>query len=411
MARPKNSVPTYRLHSPSGTARCWVGGKWINLGKYNSPESRSEYARVLAEVAVAPVPAAAPGAAHADVTVNELLLGFWRYAEQHYRRADGTPTNELPQFKQTFRLVRELYGHTPAREFGPLALKALRQKMIDARWSRKLINQRVGRVRRAFRWAVENELVPVTVLQALAAVQGLQAGRSPAKETEPVMPVEEAHVRATLPFLRPAVRAMVQVQLLTGMRPGEVCQLRPCDLDTAAAVWLFRPTQHKARHRDRPRVVAVGPRAQRLLTEFAPASPTDYYFSPRRVVEQLHAERAANRKTPWYASHTKRNAEQRAARPNGLPAERYSVTAYDRAISRAVVKANARRAQLAGTDNFDPVPHWHPNQLRHAQGTRVRREYGLEAAQVVLGHARADVTQVYAEADVAHAARVAAEIG
>lgn len=41
----------------------------------------------------------------------------------------------------------------------------------------------------------------------------------------------------------------------------------------------------------------------------------------------------------------------------------------------------------------------------------MRKEYGLEAAQVVLGHARADVTQVYAEADVAQAVRVAAEIG
>ena len=411
MARPKNSVPTYRLHSPSGTARCWVGGRWVNLGKYNSPESRTEYARILAEQAVAPVPTQTSVSTSSDVTVNELLLGFWRYAEKHYRRPDGTPTNELPQFKQTFRLVRELYGHTLAREFGPLALKALRQKMMDTGWSRKLINQRVGRVWRVFRWAVENELVPVAVLQALIAVQGLQAGRSSARETDPVMPVEEGHVLATLPFLRPAVRAMVQVQLLTGMRPGEVCQLRPCDLDTTGPVWLFRPVQFKTRHRGHQRVVAVGPRAQRMLAEFAPVLPTDHFFSPRRVVVQFHAERAANRKTPRYVSHIKRNTAIRVSQPQREPAERYTVTSYDRAIRRAVVKANARRARMAGADNFEPIPHWHPNQLRHAQGTRVRRQFGLEAAQVVLGHARADVTQVYAKADVAQAARVAAEIG
>lgn len=114
MARPKNSVPTYRLHKPSNTARCWVNGGWVALGKYNSPESRAEYARLLAELAVAPIPAAVgPACVRAkDISVNELLLGFWQFAETHYRRADGTPTNELPQFAQTFRLVRSLYGHT-----------------------------------------------------------------------------------------------------------------------------------------------------------------------------------------------------------------------------------------------------------------------------------------------------------
>lgn len=78
MARPKNSVPTYRLHTPSGSARCWVNGAWVTLGKYNSPESRAEYARILAELAVAPVPTAVgPGCVRVkDITLNELLLGF-----------------------------------------------------------------------------------------------------------------------------------------------------------------------------------------------------------------------------------------------------------------------------------------------------------------------------------------------
>jgi site-specific recombinase XerC len=54
---------------------------------------------------------------------------------------------------------------------------------------------------------------------------------------------------------------------------------------------------------------------------------------------------------------------------------------------------------------------WSPNQLRHAAGTEVRRQYGLEAAQVILGHAKADVTQVYAERDQALAAEIMQKIG
>lgn len=411
MARRKQSVPSYLLHKPTGQARVRINGTDVYLGRYDSPESRAEYARIIAELAVHPTPTEPGTPGRRDVSVNELLLGFWGYAEAHYRRPDGTSTNELPQFRQTFRLVRELYGHTPAREFGPLALKAVRQQMVEAGWNRKLVNQRVGRVRRAFRWAVENELVPAAVLQALKAVAGLQAGRTSAREPDPVLPVADADVRATLPFLGPVVRGMVEVQLLTGMRPGEVCQLRPCDIDTAGEVWVFRPRQFKTRHRGKERAVAIGPRARAVLEHLAPGEPTAHYFDPRRTVAEFQAARAAGRRTPRYPSHIARNAAVRVATPKREPAERYTVSSYGHAVARAVERANRRRERLAGAGNYEPVAHWHPNQLRHAHGTEVRRRFGLEAAQVALGHERADVTQVYAEKNLALAAKVAAEIG
>src|SRR4051794_39625111 len=108
MARRKQSVPSYLLHKPTGQARVRVGGRDIYLGLYDSPESRAEYARIIADLAAPPTPAdpAAAPAARDHLSVNELLLGFWEYADRYYRRPDGTPTNELPQFRQTFRLVR-----------------------------------------------------------------------------------------------------------------------------------------------------------------------------------------------------------------------------------------------------------------------------------------------------------------
>lgn len=415
MPRPKNPVPTYLYHKPTGQAYVRLpdeaGGRRTQyLGPYDSPESRVEYARVVAAMSVSPPtpePAACAGP-RPDFSVNEVLLAFWQHAERHYRRADGSVTNEVSQYRQTFRLLKAAYGSMSAWQFGPKAMKALRQQMIEAGWNRRLINQRVGRVRRVFKWAASEELLPA-VYQSLATVGGLQAGRTEAKETGPVLPVADDHVRATLPFLRPAVRVMAQIQLLTGMRPGEVCQLRPCDLDMSGGVWLFRPGQYKTRHREKPRVVAVGPRAQALLAGITPADPTDYYFSPRRVVAELHAERAGSRRTAprrgRAATGGRKQLTQR--RPSG----RYTVTAYGRAVRRAVERANARRERLAGAGNFDPVPRWFPNQLRHSHGTRVRHRFGLEAAQVALGHERADVTQVYAEKNQALAIRVAADMG
>jgi integrase len=57
------------------------------------------------------------------------------------------------------------------------------------------------------------------------------------------------------------------------------------------------------------------------------------------------------------------------------------------------------------------TPRWSPNQIRHTTGTELRRKYGLEGAQVVLGHRKADTTQLYAERDLAKAAEIMREVG
>ena len=57
------------------------------------------------------------------------------------------------------------------------------------------------------------------------------------------------------------------------------------------------------------------------------------------------------------------------------------------------------------------VPVCTPHRLRHNAATRARRDFGLEAAQVLLGHARADVTKLYAEADEAKAIDVVERCG
>jgi hypothetical protein len=107
------------------------GGRTVvYLGQYDSDESRQKYARLIAEMAATPTKVLGPAADRA-VTVHEVLLAFWHYAEGHYRRADGSTTDELPQYRQTFRLVKQLYGRTLAAEFGPRALKTLRQAMSE----------------------------------------------------------------------------------------------------------------------------------------------------------------------------------------------------------------------------------------------------------------------------------------
>src|SRR5438067_929212 len=116
MPRPKNPVPPYSHHKPTGQAYVRLpdgagGRRTVYLGKYDSPESRAEYGRIVAELAASPA-AVRPPVGSAARTVNEVLLAYLTFAERHYRRPDGTATNELAEYKLTARYVRGLYGHT-----------------------------------------------------------------------------------------------------------------------------------------------------------------------------------------------------------------------------------------------------------------------------------------------------------
>ena len=81
------------------------------------------------------------------------------------------------------RPLLKLYGRTKAAEFGPRALKAVRQDMVELGWTRKYLNRHVDRIKRTFKWAVAEELVPPSVYEGLRAVAGLKYGRCGAPES------------------------------------------------------------------------------------------------------------------------------------------------------------------------------------------------------------------------------------
>jgi integrase len=361
----------------------------------------------------------------------ELLLAYLDHAERYYRTPDGKHTSEIYEVRVVIRALRELYADKPVAEFGPLCVKAARQRWVNDGRSRTECNRRVAIIKRIFKWAVSEELVPSAVYQAVGTVAGLQKGRTAAREKDPVGPVDDAVVDATLPFLGRHVRGLVEFQRLTGCRPGEACAVRRCDVDTGGPNWLYNPPHHKTAHRGKSRTITIGPRAQVLLREFFTPDLTDYLFSPRRAVEERLTERSAKRKTPRYPSHMARNAAKRVQAPRRRPAAKYNTQTYGLAVDRACDRAFPPPGDLAQREEethaqwwgrltpdqraevkaWRKAHRWHPNQLRHSFATRVRKEYGLEAAQVMLGHAKADVTQIYAERNGQLAATVATKIG
>lgn len=156
-------VPTYRHHKPSGKAVVTINGRDFYLGPWNSPESRQEYDRLIAEW-TANGRQLSEAVSLGDLTVMELAAAYLDFAKSYYV-ADGKPGPEYVAMRDVLKVVLALYGRTPVKSFGPLALKAIRETMVSKKWVRKRINAQINRVRRVFKWGVENKLVPPLVLE------------------------------------------------------------------------------------------------------------------------------------------------------------------------------------------------------------------------------------------------------
>ena len=411
MPRKSGSIPAYSLHRSSGQAIVRIAGHDHYLGLHGSPESREKYDRLIAEwLSKGRQPIAVTVTPECGLLINELLLKFVDHAERYYL-LDGEISKEVVNLKLALRPVKNLYGSTQAKDFGPNALKAVREHMVEGqKLCRKEVNKRIGRIKRVFKWAASEELIPPSVFEGLRTVDGLRMGRTTARENPPVRPVDDQRVDATLPFLSPHVAAMVQLQRITGMRPAEVTIMRPCDIDSSGDVWVYRPSQHKTSYLGVKKEVPLGPRAQEFIRAFLTRSSDAYLFSPVEAEEWRNDHRVVardpNRKTKVYPCELKAREKRKAAAKRRLPKrpkrDHYDTASYRRAIKYGIVKAKANGVQILS---------WHPHQLRHSRATEVRRQYGVEGAQVALGHARADVTEIYAERNFGLATRIAKECG
>lgn len=392
-------VPSLRHHRPSGRAVVTLDGRDYYLGRYGSQESKAEYQRFLAEFLSGGLKA---GSVAPDLTVNELAARYLQFADGYYLKR-GEPTAEPDNIALANRPLRQLYGHTPAAEFGPLRLHAVRQAMIDSDLCRNEVNKRVGKIVRMFKWAVSQELIPSSVFHGLQAVSGLRRGRSGARESPPVKPVPLAFVEAIRPHVSPQVWAMIQLQLLTGARSGEVCPMRTCDIDTKGRVWCFVPESHKTEHHDRERRIYLGPKAIDVVRPWLRAETQAFLFSPAEAMAERRAEQRGNRKTPVQPSQR----DRRRARPKKRPGERYDPASYRRAIDYGIKRAIEIRAERGEPE----IPSWHPHQLRHNAATQPRREFNIDVARAVLGHAAPAITERYAERDEALAVEAMLRVG
>jgi integrase len=191
---------------------------------------------------------------------------------------------------------------------------------------------------------------------------------------------------------------MVELQWVVGMRPGEVCAIRGCDIDMTGKQWIYTPVQHKNQYRGHRLEYYLDAAAQEIIKPFLKPDVTAYLFSPadaeadRRA--KIHKQRVETKSTPLSCGN--RPGTNVKAKPKKKPGACYTVGSYCHAIHKACekafgmpesmkpvtkdtdtqkkdtpeqAKAKAEQRKVWRAENT-----WHPHQLRHSRSTAIRRE-------------------------------------
>lgn len=409
-------IPKYRKHS-KGQARVTIKGRDFLLGPYGSPESHAAYKTKIAELMAAPSPEALVVKAN-DLTMAELCLAFLDHAEEYYHAS-----TEFVNLELAIKPVSELYATLPAVLFGVKEFRTVREWWISRetvskprkarskkeaariaseppkpprKCSRQYINKQMKRLLRVIKWAVGQGIIPPAIIEALRCVEPLKRGRTQAPEAKKITCVEQSRVDATLCFMTPILADMVRFQQLVGCRPGELCRITPGMVNRADEVWEIELAEHKTAYRDKSRTIYVGPQGQAVLSRYLLRGKDEPCFSPAESESQRRDAMHEARKTPLSCGN-KPGSNRIAREPKKQPGKCYTAGTYARAVLSACKRAK--------------VLPWAPNQLRHNRATIIRRNFGIEAASVMLGHSGLEVTQVYAEADRQKAIDVAKAIG
>lgn len=231
-------------------------------------------------------------------------------------------------------MLRRLYGHTRVADFDLTRREVVQQEMVRQRdprtnkpWSRHYVNANIQRVLRVFRWGKRRGFVPPEVWVRIEDVEHLQKGRTNAPESEPIRPVPDEHVDAVKPYVSRQVWAMIELQRLTGARPGEVVIMRPADIDRSGEVWIYTPCDHKNAHRGKPRVIPLGPRCQAILGTFLlERAASNHLFSPNEAEEERKAARRQTRRSKVQPSQYDRSKPNPARKPS----DHYTTQSYAR---------------------------------------------------------------------------------
>ena len=359
----RKSLPKLCHHKPSNRGYIYINRKRIYLGSWSSfrisppDELNLTYLLFLKNLILKGSPKLPKPNKSKPKKVYELCNLF---IASNISSGDKNNYNIIQKF---------LIGMFPSisiNNFGPHHLSELQKEFVARGLTRQGINKRINLTRRIFRWGVSQNLVQQSTFEALKSIFPIKKGV--AKEAKIKNPANITDVLKTMDFLHPILNAMIKLQLLTGMRPSEVCKLNIIDIETNdPKCWWYKPANHKTSWRGKTRSIPLSIKSIKIIEEFLPNAKVSngYLFPPM--------------------------CRDRVSESAGCF---YTTSEYGKAIRQAAIRAK--------------IEPWSPNQLRKYAAQKLLEEQGIEAASSLLGHSCVDITRKHYTNQAENKAKLAA---
>jgi len=278
--------------------------------------------------------------------------------------------------------------------------------MVERGWTRSNLNRAISLIRGGFGWGVSHELIPQSIHAALRLVEPIPYGAEGVKESKQKPLVPDGTIELLKPFLSRQVFAILRLMWLSGARCGEIIQLTPGSLNRVEVDGIeiieFTPEHHKTQNKGFNRIIRVGPVGAMVLQPFLNRPDDSFCFSPAESEAERLAELHRLRVTPMSCGN--RPGTNRREKPQRKPGDQYTTPVVRKAITRAIHTYNKQHPQ----ETIEPFT---PHALRHSSLTRMRNQFGMEAAMSMAGHHSPSMVDLYTSRSSATARRVAMEAG
>ncbi len=322
-------TPKLRFNSTTNRYRVTIEGRDHWLGRDKDEAERAYHRLILEWKSGMLIDAPAD-----DVRIVELVDKYTIAMVAYYQSTPGS----WHRGKAAMCFLTRLCGSMRPDQFNMKTLRMVREAMGQPREEgrkalcRTGINRCMSEITRFWEWCASMEFAPVDIFHKCQTLKPLQRGRCNARETESIEPANPEHVKAVKTLVNASVRAMIELQELCGMRPGEVCGLKAEMIDRNGPVWRCELKAHKNAHRGLRRVLFFGPKAQKVLAPFLlKRAPGEFLFQPA----DHWAERTENKK----GKGRRKTQEPTKRLTERTITDHYTKDTYHRAVKRACVKA------------------------------------------------------------------------
>jgi integrase len=348
-------------------------------------------------------------------TVGHLADKYIASLEQHYPPLrEGRQNSTVGRINQ-LRPFLDPYADWPVADFGPDELKGVQDAMVKYRYfrdsaekkpiayRRTAINGVINEIYRMWQWGIGREITTDAQKQLLKEVRSLRLGQTPAKDRTKRASITLEEFNKVTENLPAVVADIFRIMWTTGMRPSEVCRMRPIDISrNDPDCWVYVPGSdasdvgdHKMAYMHRVRAIPLTSEVQAVLKpRIKRFGSKDYIFKPAESIQALLDKRLADRKTP--AGRGNRRGTNCKEHPMIKPGENYTSQSLNVALKRACKRAGVKR--------------FTPYDLRRSAATRIRSTLGKEAAKLILGHVSTDTTEIYLLDEVKETMKVAKQL-